>query len=212
MISFAGIRKNYMLDTLLETDVDSNPIEQFKRWFEQVLHAGLPEPSTMTLSTVDDRSHPNARTVLVKGVDAQGFTFFTNYQSRKGRELANNPHATLLFYWIELERQVRISGKVGKIIETESDAYFISRPLGSRIGAWASEQSSIIHNRQELESRVAYFSKQFGNNPPRPSYWGGYRLVPDAIEFWQGRPSRLHDRIQYLRNPDNTWNIVRLSP
>jgi pyridoxamine 5'-phosphate oxidase len=166
----------------------------------------------MTLATVDGRGRPSARIVLIKGVDERGFTFFTNYESRKGRALAENPYASLLFYWIELERQVRIEGTVVKTSEAESDAYFASRPASSRIGAWASEQSQVIESRAVLEARERDFSARFGDDPPRPPHWGGYRLVPDAIEFWQGRPSRLHDRLLYTRTPGGDWQIARLSP
>lgn len=212
MTTLAELRKNYSLGSLDEADADRDPIRQFKTWFAQALDAKLPEPNTMTLATVDARGRPSARIVLIKGVDERGFTFFTNYDSRKGRELADNPHASLLFYWIELERQVRIEGTVAKTSAEESDAYFASRPASSRIGAWASEQSQVIESRALLEAREREFTERFGAEPPRPPNWGGYRLVPDAIEFWQGRPSRLHDRLRYTRTPGGDWQIARLSP
>jgi pyridoxamine 5'-phosphate oxidase len=211
MSTLADLRKNYSLGSLDIADVDPNPFRQFDTWFKQALDAQLPEPNTMTLATVDPRGRPSARIVLIKGVDERGFVFFTNYESRKGRELADNPHASLLFYWIELERQVRIEGAVVKTSDAESDAYFASRPAGSRIGAWASEQSKAIESRAVLEAREREFIAKYADNPPRPPHWGGYRLIPDAIEFWQGRPSRLHDRMLYTRSGTD-WTIARLSP
>jgi pyridoxamine 5'-phosphate oxidase len=213
MTSLAELRKNYSLGSLDVADVDRNPFRQFDAWFAQAVDAKLPEPNTMTLATVDSRGRPSARIVLIKGVDERGFVFFTNYESRKGRELADNPHASLLFYWIELERQVRIEGTVVKASAAESDQYYESRPLGSRIGAWASEQSQVIESRAVLEAREKEISAKYGEHPPRPPHWGGYRLIPEAIEFWQGRPSRLHDRLLYTRAVEGgDWQIARLSP
>jgi len=175
----------------------------------------LPEPNAMTLATVGPDLRPSARIVLIKGVDERGFTFFTNYDSRKGRDLASNPNACLLFHWVELERQIRIEGRVSKTSEAESDAYFHSRPASSRIGAWASEQSQVIASRSVIETREADFVAKFGSNPPRPPQWGGYRLTPERFEFWQGRASRLHDRICYTRvagDAAQPWSIERLAP
>jgi len=212
MTTLADLRKDYACGSLDETSVDADPIRQFEAWFKQALDARLPEPNTMTLATVDARGYPSARIVLIKGVDERGFVFFTNYESRKGQDLTANPHASLLFYWIELERQVRIEGTVVKTSAEESDAYFNSRPLGSRVGAWASDQSRPLASRALLEAREQSFSERFGENPPRPPHWGGYRLVPETMEFWQGRPSRLHDRILYTRQSTGAWRISRLSP
>ncbi|WP_420993290.1 pyridoxamine 5'-phosphate oxidase [Cupriavidus sp. 30B13] len=212
MTQLADLRRTYVLGSLSESDVAPDPISQFQRWFDEAINAKLPEPNAMTLATVDADGQPSARIVLLKGMDARGFTFFTNYESRKGLDMASNPRAALLFHWVQLERQVRVEGTVEKVSEAESDTYYASRPLGSRLGAWASEQSREVADRAVLEQREADFRARFGDNPPRPAHWGGYRLVPARIEFWQGRPSRLHDRIAYRLHADGAWQIVRLSP
>jgi pyridoxamine 5'-phosphate oxidase len=209
--SLADLRQTYARDSLSEADVEPDPIRQFEKWFAEAQAAGVPEPNAMSLATVDAQGRPSNRIVLIKGADARGFVFFTSYESAKGRDLAQNPFASLLFFWTELERQIRIEGRVEKTSAEESDQYFHSRPLGSRIGAWASIQSSVT-DRAALEAREARFAAQYGDHPPRPPQWGGYRLVPDAIEFWQGRPSRLHDRIKFSRSTGGSWQIVRLSP
>jgi len=209
--SLANLRKDYALKTLEERDVDREPLKQFGIWMVEAIHAQVPEPTAMTLSTADARGRPSGRVCLLKGVDARGFVFYTNYQSRKGRDLAANPMAAMTFLWKELERQVRIEGAIEKVTDEESAAYFATRPVGSRIGAWASPQSQAIDNRLWLESRWAELTQKYGEHPPRPPHWGGYRLLPDYIEFWQGRLSRLHDRIAYSRDRA-AWKVARLAP
>ncbi len=211
-MSIAHLRKEYTRERFDESDADPDPFVQFQRWFDEALKAELPEPNAMTLATATPGGVPSARIVLLKEVSGGGFVFYTNYESRKGHELAANPNAALLFHWVELERQVRIEGRVSKVTPDESDAYYRIRPLGSRIGAWASLQSSVLANRQELESKVAEATQKLGEDPPRPPHWGGYRLVPTALEFWQGRESRLHDRIDYRRDEADGWRRQRLSP
>ena len=211
MDSIAQLRKNYTFGQLSETEVPPNPLSLFQVWFDQAVKAECPEPNSMTLATADAAGNPSARIVLLKGADEAGFTFFTNYESQKGKDLAARPHAALLFHWHELERQVRIKGVVERVSPAESDEYFHSRPAASRIGAWASPQSAEIPNREYLEEAEKRFAADFGDKPPRPEHWGGYRLHPTEIEFWQGRPSRLHDRIHYQLDGAD-WRIARLAP
>ena len=207
----AQLRRDYELKTLDESHVDRDPMKQFGVWMVEAIHAQCPEPTAMTLATADAKSRPSARIVLLKGVDPRGFVFYTNYQSRKGKDLAANPQAALTFLWKELERQVRVEGKVEKVSAQESDAYYRTRPLGSRIGAWASPQSDVIENRAWLEARWDALGKEHGDNPSLPPHWGGYRVIADYVEFWQGRRSRLHDRIAYTRELSG-WRIARLAP
>ncbi|BAY22840.1 pyridoxal 5'-phosphate synthase [Calothrix sp. NIES-2100] len=211
--TIADLRKDYTLQDLSETEVDPNPFIQFKRWFDQALAAQLPEPNAMTIATAMPDGKPSARMVLLKDFDERGFVFFTNYNSRKGQELAENPQAALVFWWAELERQVRIIGHVEKVSQQESDRYFYSRPENSRLGAWASNQSEAIASREVLEQNLQELEHKYQNQEiPRPSHWGGLRVIPTEIEFWQGRPSRLHDRLLYCRLDDKSWKIQRLSP
>ncbi|NWF58599.1 MAG: pyridoxamine 5'-phosphate oxidase [Fischerella sp.] len=209
----ADLRKDYTLQGLSETDVDPNPFIQFQKWFDQALASQLLEPNAMTLATTTPDGKPSARMVLLKDFDDRGFVFFTNYNSQKGQELAENPQAALVFWWAELERQVRICGHVEKTSQNESDEYFRSRPFNSRLGAWVSNQSEAIASREVLEQRLQELQAKYANQDiPRPPYWGGLRVIPTQIEFWQGRSSRLHDRLLYTRLEDGTWKIERLSP
>ncbi len=217
----ASLRKDYAQASLDLPDVDANPIHQFERWFQEAMNAEVLEPNAMTLCTIDPDGRPSARIVLIKGIDQRGLTFFTNYQSRKGKALEKHPHASVVFFWPELERQVRIEGRVEKVTIEESDEYFQSRPIKSKLGAWASPQSEVIPNREWLELRQknleTTFPAESSVEPPRPEHWGGYRLMPDRFEFWQGRRSRLHDRLHYQRagrisSEPAQWTIERLAP
>ena len=233
-MSIGDLRREYRRGTLNREDLQPDPVTQFQAWFNaaqptgnrlwkiaigfykwlQIVFGANPiEPNVMTLATADKSGRPSARTVLLKGVDERGFVFFTNYESRKGHELAGNPSASLVFYWQELERQVCVSGTVSKLSAAESDAYFKSRPRGSRVAAWASHQSAALKDRRELEQHFAEIEKRFASKEiPLPPFWGGYVLRPERVEFWQGRPSRMHDRFSYIREASGEWRLERLSP
>jgi pyridoxamine 5'-phosphate oxidase len=207
----ADIRQEYMRAGLSEAEAGSDPLRLFSTWFEDAVSAGLPLPNAMTLATASASGAPSARVVLLKGLDGGGFVFYTSYRSRKARELAERPRASLVFMWSELERQVRIEGSVETVSAAEADAYFASRPLGARLSAWASWQSERVADRAFLERAMEEARQRFGDSPPRPPHWGGYRVLPDEIEFWQGRADRLHDRLLYTRSPSG-WRIERLAP
>jgi len=212
MNPIADLRKSYEKDELVEDQARDVPLDQFAHWLQQAIDAKIEEPNAMTLATVGSNGRPSSRVVLIKGFDARGIVWFTNYESRKGREIEAHPFAALQFHWVALERVVRIEGRVERVDETESDAYFASRPLASRIGAWASDQSTVVASRATLVGRAAEYGLKYGLNPPRPPHWGGYRLVPDYWEFWQGRASRLHDRLSYRATDSGGWTRQRLAP
>jgi pyridoxamine 5'-phosphate oxidase len=214
-LNLADIRKNYSRQELHEASVDPDPLLQFNTWLQEAIQAGLPEPTAMVLATADQAGGPSARVVLLKGVNAEGFFFYTNYLSHKGLDMALNPAVALTFFWPELERQIRIEGLVTKASATASDEYFWSRPLGSQIGAWASPQSKPVANREQLEAANQEYEQKFAGlgKIPRPDHWGGYIVQPHLLEFWQGRPNRLHDRIVYTKDPESaSWQISRLAP
>lgn len=209
----ADMRRTYKLSHLLETDAAVDPLTQFEKWFGDAVKADVLEPNAMTLATAAGDGRPAARTVLLKGYDARGFVFYSNYESRKGRDLAANPQASLLFTWLPLERQIEICGRVEKVSREETEAYFYKRPIDSQLGAWASQQSTVLAGRETLETRIQELMVEYRGKPvPVPPHWGGYRVIPETVEFWQGRPSRLHDRLRYRRRPDGGWQLERLSP
>jgi pyridoxamine 5'-phosphate oxidase len=211
--AIADLRKEYSSKNLLETDIEQNPINQFDKWWHEAINSQIDEVNAMTLATASGDGMPSARIMLLKGFDKNGFVFFTNYKSYKAMHLEENPKACLVFFWKELERQVRITGLVKRVPEQESDEYFLSRPVGSQVGAWTSNQSQVIENRQWLENRYVRLTEEFKHKElKRPAHWGGYLVTPVIVEFWQGRPSRLHDRIQYTLENDGGWTIERLSP
>ena len=212
MTSLADLRKSYERAELSEAASHADPLRQFEHWLQEAISCEVPEPNAMTLATVASNLRPSTRVVLIKGYDERGITWYTNYDSRKGHELAGNPYAALQFHWVEMERLVRIEGRVEKLSDMESDEYFHSRPLDSRIGAWASPQSQVISGRTVLVANAARFGAKFLLQPPRPPHWGGYRLQPDSWQFWQGRKSRLHDRLRYTLPPEKSWLRERLAP
>jgi pyridoxamine 5'-phosphate oxidase len=213
-IDYTGLRREYETSGLHRAEMHANPIEQFATWFSTAVHSGLPDANAMILATATKSGKPSARVVLLKGFDQRGFVFFTNYDSDKGRDLAANPHAALAFYWMPLERQVRISGPVEKTSRAESEEYFHSRPRGSQLGAWVSRQSEVIDARRILDARLAEMTERFAGQEvvALPPHWGGYRVAPEVIEFWQGRANRLHDRFRYTRQKDGSWTLDRLAP
>jgi len=211
-MSIAELRKDYSRASLSELEVAADPIAQFSVWLDEAIKAQIPEPTAMSVATVGTNGKPSSRIVLLKQVDATGFTWFTNYQSRKGQEIDQQPYVALLFHWVELERQVRIEGKIERVSAVENDQYFSSRPLLSQLGAIASEQSQAIDSREALEAQFSAVEQQYGKHPIRPEHWGGYRVVPENLEFWQGRRSRLHDRVFYTRTADGSWKRQRLQP
>ena len=212
MNNIADLRKSYERAELSEDASHADPLKQFSQWLDEAIQSQVPEPNAMTLATVASNLRPSTRVVLIKAYDPQGIVWYTNYDSRKGQELAGNPYAALQFHWVELERVVRIEGMVEKVSDAESDAYFNRRPLDSRIGAWASPQSQVISGRSVLVANAARYAAQFLLQPPRPPHWGGYRLKPDSWQFWQGRKSRLHDRLRYLQDQHGGWIRERLAP